>query len=122
MNPRKTAFSRLLSLLIAFAPLVPVMAAPLPPRVAAAQTPDGAAVEILLASGERVKGRLYGVTYEGVTVIQGKRARVIAPVEVKFEEMKSFRQRPAVMKNFLAGFGVVVTFGAMVSAVVLGMS
>jgi len=100
---------------------LPAMAEQLAPRVAAAQTPDGAAVEIVLASGEHVKGRLYGVTREGVTVIPGKKAQAIAPVIVKFDGMKSFKKRPAVFKNFLAGFGVVVTGLIMASAVVLGM-
>ncbi|MBA3974217.1 MAG: hypothetical protein C0504_08380 [Candidatus Solibacter sp.] len=98
------------------------MAEPLAPRVAAAQTPDLAVVEIVLTRGGKLKGRLYGVTREGVTVIPVKKAQAIAPVIVKFDDMKSFKQRPAVFKNFLAGVGAVVSAMMVVGAVVLGMS
>ncbi|MBE0660027.1 MAG: hypothetical protein IH602_20200 [Bryobacteraceae bacterium] len=121
MRPENRNRSWLLSLLMTMGLALPAMAEPLAPRVAAAQTPDLAMVEIVLTSGEKVEGRLYGVTREGVTVIPGKQAQAIAPVIVKFDDMKSFKQRPAVFKNFLAGFGVVVTFGVMASAVALGM-
>jgi hypothetical protein len=121
MRPENRIHSWLLGLLITVGVALPAMAETLAPRVAAAETPDGAQVEIVLTSGEHVKGRLYGVTREGVTVIPGNKGQAIAPVIVKFDDMKSFKQRASVGKNFLAGFGLVVSGMMVVMAVALGM-
>jgi hypothetical protein len=84
----------------------PANAERLAPRVVASQTSDGAVVEVVLSTGEKLKGRLYGVTKDGVTVIPGKKGSSLQPREIAFDNMKSFKQRPAVARNVLAGFGV----------------
>lgn len=92
----------------------PAHAERLAPRVAAARTSDGAAVEVVLSTGEKLKGQLYGVTKDGVTIIPGKKGNGLQPREIAFNEMKSFKQRPAVARNVLAGFGVLVIVGTVV--------
>lgn len=121
MKPLNRTRPWLLSLCLVLLMAPQAGAETLPSRVVAAQTPDGAKVEIVLTSGEKVKGRLYGVSRDGVTVISGKGAQAVQPVGVNFDEMKSFKQRPATLKNLLAGVGVAATFMVMVTAVALGM-
>ncbi len=89
-----------LVLLMAF----PASAARRSPREAAAQTPDGQAVALVLVTGEKVKGQLFGVTREGVTIVGGRdslQSRTIA-----FAEIKSFKQTTPFFERLLAGLGV----------------
>ena len=50
-----------------------------------------------------MKGRLYGVTREGVTIISGRDS--LQSRAIPFAEIKSLRQRPGVFRNILAGIG-----------------
>ena len=90
------------------------LAANLSPRQAAVQTPDGAAVRIVLTSGETIKGRLSGVSPDGVTITRGRAG--VQPRKIGFAEMQSFKQRPATGANILAGAGV----GFLVLMVAIG--
>jgi len=96
---------------------LPASAARRSPREAATQTSDGASVALVLVTGEKVKGRLFGVTREDVTIISGRDG--IQPRTIPFAEIRSFKQRPAVFKNVLAGLGAawLVMSGIMIAVV-----
>jgi hypothetical protein len=104
-------------LVLAFLMTWPAHAERLAPRIAAARTSDGASVEVVLSTGEKLKGRLFGVTRDGVTIIPGKKGGSLQPREIAFSDMKSFKRRPAVVRNVLAGFGALVS--AMMVAVMI---
>jgi hypothetical protein len=91
----------------------PASAARRSPRETAARTADGASVALVLVTGEKVKGRLYGVTREGVTIISGRDS--LHSRAVPFAEIKSFKERPGVFRNILAGLGIafLVLWGLM---------
>lgn len=96
----RTTLCWLLIILLA----VPASAARRSPRETAARTADGASVALVLVTGEKVKGRLFGVTREGVTIISGRDS--LHSRAVPFAEIKSFKERPGVFRNILAGLGI----------------
>jgi hypothetical protein len=107
----RTTLCWLLIILLA----VPASAARRSPREAATQTADGASVALVLVTGERVKGRLFGVTREGVTIVSGRDS--LQSRAVPFAEIKSFKATTGLFTKVLVALGI--AWAALLSLVIM---